>query len=173
MTNRLSNDIFRIATAADIDRCWQILQQGKAQMMREGKHQWTDAYPAKTNVEQDVALRHAYVLERNGIVIAYAAVIIDGEPAYAQLAGKWISTDDHYVVVHRLAVADEAKRQGVAAQFFIHTEQFAISNGIHSIKVDTNNDNFYMLHLMKNLGFSYRGIISYPQGERLAYEKII
>ena len=172
--DKSSYDIFRIATAADIDRCWQILQQGKAQMMREGKHQWTETYPARANVVQDVAARHAYVLERSGVVIAYAAVIIDGEPAYTQLSDKWLSAaNEHYVVVHRLAVADEAKRQGVAAQFFNHAMQFATSNGIHSIKVDTNHDNFYMQHLMKSLGFTYCGIITYPQGERLAYEKIV
>ena len=173
MNQTSHNEIFRIATAADIDRCWQILQQGKAQMFREGKHQWTEDYPLRANVESDVAGGIAYVLERDGIVIAYAAVVIDGEPAYEQPTVQWL-THSHYVVVHRLAVADEAKRQGVAARYFHHVEQYAISHNIHSIKVDTNHDNFYIQHLMRSLGFTLCGEVTYgPRGERLAYEKTL
>lgn len=42
-------------------------------------------------------------------VIAYAAVVYDGEPAYDAIEGRWL-TAGPYVVVHRLAVADEAKK---------------------------------------------------------------
>ena len=38
-------------------------------------------------------------------VIAYAAVVYDGEPAYDAIEGRWL-TAGPYVVVHRLAVAD-------------------------------------------------------------------
>lgn len=167
-----TNEIFRIATAADTDRCWQILQQGKAQMMREGKHQWTNAYPLRSNVEQDIGDQHAYVLQRNDSIIAYGAVIKNGEPAYEQIADKWLSHSD-YVVLHRLAVADETKRQGIAARYFHYVEQLALQQGIHSFKIDTNYDNFYMLRLMKKLGFTQCGEISYPQGTRLAFEKLL
>ena len=168
-----SNEIFRQATAADTDRCWLILQQGKAQMFREGKHQWTEAYPSRQSVETDIANGNAYVIERQGSVIAYGAVIANGEPAYQQIADLWLTNAD-YVVVHRLAVADEAKRQGVAARYFHHVEQYAISHNIHSIKVDTNHDNFYIQHLMRSLGFTLCGEVTYgPRGERLAYEKTL
>ena len=167
-----NDEIFRRATAADTDRCWLILQQGKAQMFREGKHQWTEAYPSRQSVENDIAAGNAYVIEQQGTVIAYGAVIANGEPAYRQIADLWLTNAD-YVVVHRLAVADEAKRRGVAARFFGYVEQWALQRGITSFKVDTNYDNFYMQRLLRSQGFMYCGDVHYPQGDRMAYEKVL
>ena len=169
--SQTSDFSLRPATVLDADRCWQILQQGKAQMFREGKKQWTTTYPSRQSVESDLEHGAAYVLERRGEVVAYGAVIFDGEPAYAQIEERWLTHGD-YVVIHRLAVADEAKRQGVAREFFNQVMHMAAQRGVHSIKVDTNYDNFYMQHLLRSLGFTYCGDVIYPQGSRLAYEKV-
>ena len=169
--SQTSDFSLRPATVLDADRCWQILQQGKAQMFREGKKQWTEAYPSRQSVEYDLENGSAYVLERRGEVVAYGAVIFDGEPAYAQIEDRWLTHGD-YVVIHRLAVADEAKRQGVAREYFNQVMHMAAQRGVHSIKVDTNYDNFYMQHLLQGLGFTYCGDVIYPQGSRLAYEKV-
>ena len=48
-----------------------------------------------------------------GNVIAYGAVVFDGEPAYDAIEGAWL-TDGEYVVLHRMAVADGEKGRGVA-----------------------------------------------------------
>lgn len=173
MNQNISTKTFNLRPAAesDIDRCWEMLQQGKAQMFREGKKQWTEAYPSRQSVENDLACGVAHVLELDGAVVAYGAVIFDGEPAYAQIEERWLSHGS-YVVIHRLAVADEVKRQGVATEFFRQVMHLASTRGVHSIKVDTNYDNFYMQHLLARLDFTYCGDVSYPQGARMAYEKV-
>ena len=173
MNQNISTKTFNLRPAAesDIDRCWEMLQQGKAQMFREGKKQWTEAYPSRQSVENDLARGVALVLELDGAVVAYGAVIFDGEPAYAQIEDRWLSHGS-YVVIHRLAVADEVKRQGVATEFFRQVMHLASTRGVHSIKVDTNYDNFYMQHLLARLDFTYCGDVSYPQGARMAYEKV-
>ena len=173
MNQNISTKTFnlRLATESDIDRCWEMLQQGKAQMFREGKKQWTETYPSRQSVENDLARGVALVLELDGAVVAYGAVIFDGEPAYAQIEDRWLSHGS-YVVIHRLAVADEVKRQGVATEFFRQVMHLATTRGVHSIKVDTNYDNFYMQHLLARLDFTYCGDVSYPQGARMAYEKV-
>ena len=86
-------------------------------------------------------------------VIAYAAVVYDGEPAYDAIEGRWL-TAGPYVVVHRLAVADEAKRRGT-----------------RGFRIDTAHDNRYMQRLLRTLEFTLCGRIRYRSGERLAYEK--
>ena len=153
---QINDEIFRRATAADTDRCWLILQQGKAQMFREGKHQWTEAYPSRQSVENDIAAGNAYVIEQQGTVIAYGAVIANGEPAYRQIADLWLTNADY-----------------VAARFFGYAEQWALQRGITSFKVDTNYDNFYMQRLLRSQGFMYCGDVHYPQGDRMAYEKVL
>lgn len=161
---------FRLATENDAARIWEILQQAKAQMYREGKQQWDESYPLPRNVEEDIRNGYAHVLCREDVAMAYGAVTFDGEPAYNTIQGKWLS-EKPYVVVHRLAVADEAKRQGVATRFMQEVEKLAVAKGVYSFKVDTNYDNFYMQRMMKTLGFTHCGTVHYPRGERMGYEK--
>ena len=178
---------FTEATYADLDRICEIIRQAQAQMRALGSRQWQDGYPAPANIEEDIARGYGYVLRKSegeskgrseggdpdaGRVIAYGAVIFDGEPAYEALDGKWL-TDRQYVVLHRMAVADGEKGRGVAREFMCRTEALARERGIGSFRVDTNFDNRYMLRLLDGLGFVYCGRIVYASGERLAFEKRI
>lgn len=177
--------LFRQARPTDVRRILEIIRQAQAQMRALGSLQWQDGYPALFDIEHDLAAGYGWAIEKpaaenqaerqpgsQGEVIAYGAVVFDGEPAYEDLVGKWLS-DDAYVVVHRLAVADGEKGHGVAAEFMRRVEELARSRGIRSFRVDTNFDNHYMLHLLERLGFVYCGTVQYRSGERLAFEKKI
>jgi Acetyltransferase (GNAT) family. len=163
---------FRKAIESDVERIWKIIQQAQAQMRKLNSEQWQNGYPAPDNIANDIKNGYGYVLCNEDSVIAYGAIIFDGEPAYVAIDGKWLS-EESYVVVHRLAVADEAKQRGIATQFMHKTEELSRQNGIFSFRVDTNYDNHYMLKMLSNLGFSYCGEIKYDQGLRKAYEKIL
>ena len=103
-------------------------------------------------------------------VIAYGAVVFDGEPAYDAIDGQWL-TDEPYVLVHRIAVADGERGRGVAAEFLHRVEALASERGVKAFRIDTNFDNRTMLRLLERTGFSYCGKVVYRSGERLAYEK--
>lgn len=163
----------RPACSKDVSRIWSILQQAVNQMFREGKHQWSRNYPRPEHIEADIERGIGHVLCReDGTAIAYAAIVFTGEPAYDALEGRWLS-DRPYVVVHRIAVADECKRQGIATRFMLLIEQLASERNVHSFRIDTNHDNFYMQKILARLGFSYTGECHYPQGTRRCYEKLI
>ena len=116
------NNGYRLRPAAmdEIPVIWEIILQAKAQMYREGKHQWDENYPTVPILENDVRRGWGYVLvpsDNDSDIIAYGAVVFDGEPAYSGLQdGKWLS-EQPYVVLHRLAVADRWKRQGMAVRY--------------------------------------------------------
>ena len=107
-----------------------------------------------------------------GNVVAYGAVVFDGEPAYDAIEGAWL-TDGDYVVLHRMAVADGEKGRGVATEFMRRVEAMAYGRGTGSMRVDTNFDNRYMLRMLGRLGFVYCGKVRYRSGERLAFEKLL
>ena len=107
---------FRPAVQSDAERIWQIILQAKEQMRLRGTLQWQDGYPAFENIMQDIENGYGYVLSNHNGVIAYGAVVFDGEPAYDAIVGEWL-TNQPYVVVHRLAVAGEMKQQGIATLF--------------------------------------------------------
>ena len=114
----------------------------------------------------------AAAAQAQGNVVAYGAVVFDGEPAYDAIEGAWL-TDGDYVVLHRMAVADGEKGRGVATEFMRRVEAMACGRGTGSMRVDTNFDNRYMLRMLGRLGFVYCGKVRYRSGERLAYEKRI
>jgi len=163
---------FRKAIEDDAERIWAIIQQAKTQMRELNSKQWQDGYPAPQNITSDIKHGYGYVLCSEGCVIAYGAVIFNGEPAYEAIDGKWLS-EEPYVVVHRLAVADEVKQRGMATEFMQKVEQLSCEKGVYSFRVDTNFDNHYMLRMLSTLGFLYCGQVKYDQGLRQAYEKIL
>ena len=155
--------IFRQAQSCETDRIMQIIRQAQARMHAAGSRQWQDGYPAPGHISADIGRNRGYVLCKPGVegplsVIAYGAVVFDGEPAYDAIDGQWL-TDEPYVLVHRIAVADGERGRGVAAEF------------LH--RVETNFDNQTMLRLLERTGFTYCGKVVYRSGERLAYEKRI
>lgn len=168
-----SRMVFRKAKSEDIDAAAQILRMAAERMLAEGKHQWDATYPDRSHVAADIEAGIGYVLDVAGEIVAYGAVVFDGEPAYARIAGRWLSDEGPYVVVHRLAVRLSDERRGLGAEFLREVEKLALSNGIRNFRIDTNYDNDRMLRLLEILGFSYCGRITYDKGERMAFEKLL
>lgn len=163
---------FRKAELRDVPAVMEIIRAAVHRMLDEGKCQWSEDYPTDEHIIADILDGNAYVLEDCRRVVAYGAVVFTGEPAYDATDGDWLSDGD-YVVVHRLAVAQDAQSKGVGRRFLSAVEHLAASQGIGSFRIDTNFDNERMLALLDHCGFTFTGLIHYPQGERQAYEKLI
>ena len=112
-----------------------------------GSRQWQDGYPAPGHISADIGRNRGYVLCKPGVegplsVIAYGAVVFDGEPAYDAIDGQWL-TDEPYVLVHRIAVADGERGRGVAAEFLHRVETLAQERGVKAFSLVIGaNDHF-------------------------------
>lgn len=173
----MKNHLFRPATPADKPRILQIIRQAQRRMAAAGSLQWQDGYPAPEHIDADLEHGYGHVICRNEIsgaasVVAYGAIVFDGEPAYDALEGEWLTHGD-YVVVHRLAVADEALGHGIGREFLQQTEGLARKRAISAFRIDTNFDNQRMLRILKGTGFIRCGKVIYRSGEREAFEKIL
>ncbi len=164
--------IFRKASVTEIDRIMEIIDEARQQMRREGKNQWDEEYPVRQHIETDIDDGNAYVMLLEERIVAYGAIVFTGEPAYNDIQGRWLS-EQPYVVLHRLAVTGSAKGHGIGRLFIQEVERLGSSAGVHSFKVDTNHDNTRMLRLLDKTGFTFCGQIFYPQGARMAYEKLL
>lgn len=164
--------VFRKAEKADLPAIGKILREAVESMLAEGKQQWDENYPNEQHAADDIANGVGYVMECNGEVVGYTAVVTTGEPAYASIEGQWLSDGD-YVVVHRMAVSRNVKGKGIGKAMMRAVECHARSLGITSFRIDTNFDNTAMLAMLSKLGFSYCGEIQYEHGSRKAFEKIL
>ncbi len=167
-------DVFSLqpATLIDISEIWAIIQQAILKRKEEGSEQWQNGYPNEDVIQNDIRKNDGWVLVRGTEVIAYVALIFDGEPAYENIEGKWLSHQP-YACVHRMAVKQLPGIKGLATHIMQQVEQICLEKGIYSIKIDTNFDNAAMLRIIEKLQYTYCGEVFYQGKPRKAFEKCL
>ena len=165
---------FRKASAEDEDALMAIIDEAKAYFHRQGIDQWQKGYPNRETLRADRQSGAGWVLVRDGIPVAYSAVIFGVEPTYRVLEnGAWLR-EGPYVVVHRTCVREDRKGQGLAGRLLGKVADMAWANGVRDLRIDTHMDNRSMRHMLEKNGFSARGIIHLADGDpRVAYEKAL
>lgn len=163
---------FRKADTDDQPQIWDILRQAILRRKRDGSNQWQDGYPNEEVISKDIANEEGYVLTDGTTIVGYSAVLINDEPAYANIEGQWLTNSD-FVVVHRIAVSENHLGKGLAKKILGFIEEFALHNNVYSIKADTNFDNAAMITIFEKSGYVYCGEVYFRGYSRRAYEKVL
>jgi GNAT superfamily N-acetyltransferase len=163
---------FRKATMSEIPQIWDFLQQAIIRRKEDGSNQWQDGYPNPEVVQKDIEKGAGFVLTEGETIIGYSAVLVNDEPEYGRIEGKWLSNDD-FIVFHRVAISATHLGRGLAKKMLGFIEEFALSNNIYSIKADTNYDNFAMMKTFDKSGYTYCGEVYFRGSPRRAYEKVL
>ena len=163
---------FRKAIDADLPQIWEILQQAIQRRKEEGSNQWQDGYPNPEVIQNDLNNGYGFVLAEGDIIIGYTAILINDEPEYDKIEGKWITNDD-FVVFHRVAISENQLGKGYAKKMMQSIENYALSHNIVSVKADTNHDNGPMKNIFEKLGYVYCGQVYFRGSPRKAYEKVL
>lgn len=160
-----------------------ILADGRASLAALGIDQWQGGYPHRAVVEADVERGDSYVVEDGGAVVATAMIGFAGERDYDRIEeGAWLtpctSEDPSYGVVHRVAVASDAKGRGAATFLLARAEDLARANGSASVRIDTHPGNAPMRRLLAKAGYAQCGVICIAHAEeatpeRIAYERLV
>jgi GNAT superfamily N-acetyltransferase len=172
---------FRKTTENDIARLTEIFDGARETMHARGIDQWTDGYPAESDIRADMAAGISYVLcEDDGTVAATCAVLLDGEDTYTVIeGGAWLteSSDDasaSYVAVHRVATDKNSRGRGLASRLLSEAAAIGRRAGKVSLRIDTHRDNKPMQGMLARCGFQYCGEITLANGEgRIAFEKCL
>ncbi|WP_026888946.1 GNAT family N-acetyltransferase [Clostridium beijerinckii] len=165
---------FRKAVERDINDIMRIIKQAQGYFKEQGINQWQNNYPNPETIRNDINNKHSYILSKDNNIVATAAVSFDGEKTYDSIyEGGWI-TNNQYAVIHRIAVDNTYKGLGLSSEIIKNVEELCLNRGIHSIKVDTHEENISMQKLLKKNKFQYCGIIYLEDGnKRIAFERIL
>lgn len=158
--------IFRKSTENDTEACLEIYASAREFMRQSGNPtQWSGEYPGREDIEKDLKLGRAFVVEDMGEVVGVCHFHVGADPTYEVIeGGAWLNDDD-FGVIHRIAVRD--RMRGVAR--FIYDECFKV---IPNIKIDTHEDNLPMKRSLEGAGFVYCGVIYVLDHQpRVAYQK--
>ncbi|WP_297135969.1 GNAT family N-acetyltransferase [Terrisporobacter sp.] len=165
---------FRKSRKSDLNRIMEIIKAAQKYMKESGIDQWQDGYPNEDSITSDIESGESYVLEKDGKVIATSYLSFNGESDYNTIyEGEWIN-DEKYAVVHRVAVDNDLKGNGIAGKVFDYVENICLEKGIYDIKIDTHRHNKSMQRFLEKKGFKKCGIIYLKDNsERIAFEKVL
>lgn len=166
---------FRKAVEEDIDGIMEIIRQAQSYLRGKGVDQWQNNYPNAEIISEDIANNYGYVLVDGDIIAATVSVSFDGEKTYETIYdGEWLTTNGEFAVVHRIALHNNYKGSGISSEFIKNIEKLCLDKDVHSIKIDTHEENLSMQNLLKKNDFKYCGIIYLEDGnKRVAFEKVL
>lgn len=160
------------AVKTDLPRIGEIIAQAKLFLKEQGVDQWQDGYPDDSNLAGDVERGIGYICREYGQILAYTAIDFNGEPAYSTLRGKWLN-EEPYVVIHRMAVDNRVKGKGLAQKVFSLVETMALEAGVENVRVDTDESNHIMRHIIEKSGYTYCGLITFANSDKIAFQKYL
>ena len=162
----------KTADITHLPNALEIIEDAKAFLKEQGIDQWQNGYPNTESIKNDIELKKGYFLLSDNEIACYFCLDFDGEPAYNNLKGNWKS-DKSYAVIHRLAIKNKFRNQGLAGHVFKYAENLCKEKNIFSIRVDTDADNKIMLHTINKYGFEFCGTIWFDNSIKQAFEKIL
>lgn len=165
----------RNAEPKDAARILEIIESAKLSIRALGIDQWQNGYPNMESVLSDIENGIGRVLEENGEIIAAAAVYVGNEPTYDRIFdGAWLTRNDTYGIIHRIAVAPEGKNRGAASQMMAYCTALSQKAGVSSLRCDTHPGNVIMRHTLEKNGYHHCGTIYLEDGSaRVGYEKML
>lgn len=159
----------RKAQLNEAETCYQCIEDARTFHKSMGFEQWHPDYPTQQTLLDDIVQNVGYVFVDEGGIIGYCCMIIGDEPAYHEIKGAW-KTNRSYAVIHRMAFSQKARGNGLSRAALDLIKAFCLSNHIHAIRVDTQEENKIMQHILDREGFQYCGLIQFDGGPKLAYE---
>ena len=93
----------RQAFPNEVDQIMLVIEDARKQLAASGSNQWQGKYPDEDTIYDDVLTGQGYVALLDGKIVAYAAVITDGDPAmtrFTMVSGNTIITlTSHFTVL--------------------------------------------------------------------------
>ena len=163
---------FRKGSVGDMERIMELVADAQNWFLEQEIDQWQDGYPTREIILSDIVDGENYIVEYNNIIASTFVVSFEGEPTYNEIKGKGWLNENCYAVVHRIAVAGECRRKGIAKEILHYVEELCAERGVCDIRIDTHRDNSAMRTLLKKLGYIHCGRITLMSGAfREAYHK--
>lgn len=164
--------MIRVAVISDLDAIMEIAENSKLEMHSYNNFQWNEDYPIEDDFINDIKEETLFVYDINGIIAGLICINRDEPEEYEN--ANW-SAERECLVIHRLAVNNEFRGQGIGYKLIDHVSDICFENNINYIKTDTNSLNIKAQNLLKKCGYMFAGEISLLDhaGRFYCYDKIL
>lgn len=164
--------MIRNAVVSDLEQIMKIVEAAKSDMHSYQNYQWDESYPKEKDFMQDVAEGTLFVYEVKGSIGGVVCINKDEPEEYKNAA--WSMSGEAFVI-HRLAVSNQFRGQGIGCKLIDYAEFLGREHNIKHIKTDTNSINLKAQSLLKKCGYSFVGEIglSGHEGRFYCYDKVL
>ncbi len=163
------NIYFRKATGSDLPQILCLYKAVVENMISSGINQWSDEYPNKEVLSEDIRKGELIVGVKNDEILTAFVMNEFADEDYYKAA--WQYPEASWCVVHRLCVSPSYHRQGLATSVMEYVENIAKEQGYEAIHLDTFSGNPKALNLYHKLGFTDVGEAYWPRGRFIIMEK--
>lgn len=172
----------RIAELNDLKAVLEIIDRAVAFLAEQGSPQWQNGQnPSYEQLLADIQGGHGYVLTFDDKLVGYASLIPGPDAVYTAISeGAWLKlpaevAEQNFLAIHRVAISNEVRGQGLAQTFMADLLTAAKNLGYHDVRIDTYPRNLIMQKVIKRAGFTYQGMIyfNFADGERYAYQQLL
>lgn len=153
-----------------VEQAMVIINEAKAYLKATGIDQWQAGYPDAAQITADIASGSAYFIQEGTAILGYVYVDFAPHPVHDTIQGAW-GDGERYGVIHRLAMGDAGRGRGLMGQVFALVEEKLKAGAVSMARLDAMGGNPTLLHVVKKQGFTHRGYLQLPAGERVAFDK--
>ncbi|MBR2835645.1 MAG: N-acetyltransferase [Coriobacteriales bacterium] len=188
--DNVSDIMLRQAKPQDLDELIRVTDEARAALGALGIDQWQGGTPRKDTLINDISQGWTWVAvdaREPAHVLGCMAVCGGGEADYDNItSGAWLTSSPNtlkagvptYSCIHRVAVANEARRKGIASMMVEAAKHMSAQDGFMSVRVDTHAGNLPMQHVLEKAGFTrccelLITLKEEPTKERIGYELIL
>ena len=127
------------ASTKDLEQLYTITKNCAKELIKKGVFQWSELYPSKEILLNDINLGQLWKLEvqKNSIGIIVLTEIEDIE--YQPV--KWLTINSKNLYIHRLAISPSFQGKGYAKNLMDFAENYACEKKYNSIRLDTFSKN--------------------------------
>ncbi len=153
--------MIRKANINDIDKINEIYegihtQEEKGEISPGWKR---GVYPTRQTAIDAVEMGEMFVETDEDRLVASAVINKRQVPEYINCPWKYTADDSEIMVLHTLAVHPEASGRGYAKAFVKFYEEYALSQGCHYLRFDTQVVNHAGKKLYTGLGYREAGVV--------------
>jgi ribosomal protein S18 acetylase RimI-like enzyme len=151
----------RLGKTEDLDKIMKIIKETVKEMNENENFQWDETYPNREVFINDIKEGTLYtVVNEQDEVIGLGVANFESFEEYDTL--KWNSEKTDYVI-HRLAVDNSCRNEGVAGFLMEGIEKEIIKKGKSFMRTDTNSKNIKAQRFFEKTGYKFVGEIKVPR----------
>lgn len=164
--------MIRAAANSDLAQIMKAVEGAKMDMHSYGNFQWNEGYPQEKDFVKDIDEGTLFVYDDEGIVAGLICINRDEPEEYKNVN---FSMAKEAFVIHRLAVNNEFRGQGVGYSLINYVDDICKKNNISYIKTDTNSLNIKAQGLLRKCGYTFVGETDLADhiGMFYCYEKVL